>query len=82
MEQHFIRNCSEMVKVLVRQWDEINLWFKLITYLYFFKKPVNKKKRKLDSARFVEKQVAQQLVNPAQKLLNPVATFTQVGKKG
>lgn len=56
MKQDFIHNCSEMVKVLVWQRDEINLWLKLITY--FFEKPVNKKKKKWYSARFVEKQVA------------------------
>lgn len=57
MKQHFIHNCYEMVKVEVRQSDEINLWSKLITCVYFFEKPVNNKKKK-DSARFVEKQVA------------------------
>lgn len=57
MKQHFIHNCYEMVKVEVRQSDEISLWLKLITCVYFFEKPVNNKKKK-DSARFVEKQVA------------------------
>lgn len=46
MKQHFIHNCYEMVKVEVRQSDEISLWLKLITCVYFFEKPVNNKKKK------------------------------------
>lgn len=45
VKQNFIHNSSEMVKVLVRQWDQINLWLKLITCVYFFEKPMNKKKK-------------------------------------
>lgn len=81
MKQHFIHNCYEMVKVEVRQSDEINLWLKLITCVYFFEKPVNNKKKK----RFCQvcgEAGGIEVSKSFSKLLNPVANFTQAGKKG